>query len=76
MTQLTSLISRILFVGAFLLACGAVLEKLANAAGYTILRGAYEPSRLLEFAAIALLFVVALLLRDIRHGVQSPTSRS
>lgn len=71
MRELTSLISRILFLGAFVLAGVAVLEKVVNAAGYTILQGRWESSRLLEFAAIALMFVVALQLRDIRYAVQS-----
>ena len=66
MEMLTSVICRVLFVGAFLLAGLAVWEKLANFAGYTVLQGSFAPGRLLEFSAIALLFVVALLLREIR----------
>jgi hypothetical protein len=55
MSDLTSLISRVLFVASFLLATVAVLEKVANLFGYTIILATYEPWRLLEFAAIALL---------------------
>jgi hypothetical protein len=69
MSQLTSLINRLFFVASFVLAGTAVLEKLANFLGYTIIRGAYDPGRLLEFAAVALLFVFALLLRDIQHAL-------
>ena len=63
MDKLTSLISRVLFLLAFALAGIAVWEKLANFLGQTLLRG-YAASRLLEFAAVALLFVIALQLRE------------
>jgi hypothetical protein len=69
MSELTSLISRVLFVASFLLATVAVLEKVANLFGYTMILAMYEPWRLLEFAAIALLFVVALQLREIHHAL-------
>jgi hypothetical protein len=69
MNQLASLTNRVLFVVSFVLAALAVSERLANYLGYTLLGSAYAPSRLLEFAAIALLFVFALLLRDIHHAV-------
>ena len=75
MSRLLSMINRALFVGAFVLAGLAVLEKLANVLGYTVLQGSYEPSRLLEFAAMALLFVFALLLREIRSAVQTASRR-
>lgn len=69
MSQLPSITSRVLFVLAFALAGFAVWEKVANMTGRTLvfLRG-YLPSRLLELAAIALLFVIALQLREIKHG--------
>jgi hypothetical protein len=64
--RLVSLTSRVLFIFAFLLAALAVWEKLVNAMGLTLLRGAYFPWRLLEFAAVCLLFVIALQLRELR----------
>jgi hypothetical protein len=67
MSELTSLISRVLFVVSFLLAGFAACEKLANLFGYTVLQEMYQPWRLLEFAAIGLLFVFALQLREIHH---------
>jgi hypothetical protein len=73
MSVLTSFICRVLFVGAFVLAGVAVWEKLANFVGYTVLRGQYAPGRLLEFAAVALLFVAALLLREIRTLLKRTT---
>ena len=69
MMQTTSLLTRGLFVLAFVLAGIAVWEKLANYFGYTVVGSASTPSRLLEFAGIALLFVLALLLREIQHAV-------
>jgi len=65
MSKLISLLSRILFLISFVIAGVAVWEKLANLFGMTLLRG-YPPSRLLEFAAVVLLFVIAMQLREIK----------
>ncbi len=70
MKSLTSLVCRILFVVSFALAGLAVWEKLANFVGYTILRTEFAPGRLLEISAMNLLFVVALLLREIAHSLK------
>ena len=70
MKQFISAVSRVLFIGSFVLAGLAVWEKLANLFGYTVLR-AYTPGRLLEFAAIALFFVVALQLREIKKSLET-----
>ena len=67
MSNMTSLVNRTLFGIAFVLAALAVLEKIANVMGYTIL-GEYSPSRLLELAVVALVFVIALLLREMRDA--------
>ena len=37
--------------------------------GFTLLRGMYNPGRLLELAALLLIFVIAVLLRQIRDAV-------
>ena len=64
-----SRVSRILFVAACVLAGLAVWEKLANFFGFTLnFIGGYQPSRLLELAVVALLFVIALELRALRGG--------
>jgi hypothetical protein len=68
--KLSSVMSRVLFLVAFLLAGLAVWEKLLNAVGFTVLRG-YAPSRLLEYAGVAVLFVIALQLREIKE-LQKP----
>ena len=70
MNQFTSVVSRVLFIGSFVLAGLAVWEKLANIFGYTVLR-AYSPWRLLEFAAVALLFVIALQLRELKMSLET-----
>lgn len=65
----TSLISRVAFVGSFVLVGLAVWERLLNLVGYSMLRG-YAPWRLLEVAAVVVLFVIALQLREIKHVLQ------
>jgi len=65
MKKFTSIISRILFIASFLLAGLAAWEKLANLFGLTLLRS-HDPWRLLELSAVALLFVIALQLREIK----------
>ena len=75
MKTLTSLICRVLFLVAFVLAGLALWEKLANLAGYTVLRGHdVGAGRLLEIAGISLLFVIALLLREIAHSLRAKAS--
>jgi hypothetical protein len=68
MNRVSSIMSRVLFALAFALAGLAVWEKLTNLLGYrlTFLLG-YTPSRLLELAVVALLFVIALQLRELKH---------
>lgn len=66
MRMITTLISRILFVGAFAVVGLSIWEKIANIIGLTIMRGYYSNWQLLELSAIALLFVIALQLREIK----------
>lgn len=74
MRTLNSLICRVLFLVSFVLAGLAAWEKLANLAGYTVLRSSMGAGRLLEIAAISLLFVIALLLREISHSLRVKVS--
>lgn len=70
--RVTSLVSRVFFVGSFALLALAVLEKIANFLGYTFLGATgYVSSRLLEFAVILLIFVIAILLRQIREELKT-----
>ncbi len=73
MEKLSSIVCRILFIGSFVLAGLAVWEKLANIFGYTLLR-VYSPWHILEFSAIALLFVIALQLREIKSSLKTQRS--
>jgi len=60
--------TRIFFAVALLLAGLAVAEKVANMLGYHLtFLGAVLPSQLGEWAAIVVLFVIALELREIKH---------
>ena len=69
--RIGSLVSRTAFFGAFALAALAAFEYVVQFFGYTVLRGTYKPGRLLEFAAILLIFVIALLLRSVREELRS-----
>jgi len=71
MQRFTSVASRVLFVAAFALAGLAVWEKVAQLFGYTLLRSSYTPSRLLEYSTVALFFVIALQLREIKLSLRS-----
>ena len=66
LSQLTSLICRVFFILSFAMTGIAVWEKLANMMGLTLTRGYYSNWQLLGFSAIALLFVMALQLREIK----------
>ena len=72
--QLSSILCRVFFVGAFGLLALALLERLVFTFGYTIMRGALTGGRLLEIAGIALVFVIALLLRQIRDDQRSSSA--
>jgi preprotein translocase subunit SecY len=67
--KLVSTASRLFFLGAFVLFALAVLERIANTAGYTILR-MYTGGRLLEFAVVLLIFVIAIQVRQMREELK------
>ena len=71
MDNLLSPISRFVFVVALALASLAILERVSFAFGYTILRGVATGGRLLEVSAILVIFVIAVLLREIRDLLRS-----
>ena len=58
------------YLGALTLLALAVLEKIANMSGYTILK-LYTGGRLLEFAAVLLLFVMASQLKEIKDKMKA-----
>jgi hypothetical protein len=65
-SKFTSIFSRFLFVVAFILGVLAVCLKAVRLFGFTVLADQYPAFRLLEISAIALLFIVALQLREIK----------
>jgi hypothetical protein len=66
MKTLENVIRRVFFYGAFVLAAIAAFEKAANLLKYSLLRGSFTPLRLLEFAALGLLFSIAMQLHQVR----------
>jgi len=68
--RLGSLISHVFSMVAIVLLAVGVVEWLANVFGYTILNQRYRPGRLMELAAIFAVFVVALLLRQVRQEIR------
>jgi hypothetical protein len=65
------MLNRLFFVGAFVLLALAILERIVNAFGYTLILGSFRPGRLIEFSAILLLFVTVLILRQVRDQLKS-----
>ena len=68
--RMTELAGQFLLWGAFALLGLAVIEKIANVAGQTILRAAFRPSDLAEYGAILAVFSIALLLGGIRRELR------
>lgn len=66
MRTIETVIRRLFFFGSFALAAFAALEKLMNIFSYTLVKGSYTPQRLLEIAAIGLLFAMVMQLHAIR----------
>jgi hypothetical protein len=70
LTKLVSAASRLFFFGAFALLGLSLIERIANASGYTILRGAFTGGRLLELAVVLLIFVIAMQVREMREELK------
>ncbi len=68
--KLISLVSRLFFFGAFVLLALALIERIANASGYTILQQTFSGGRLLEFAVVLLVFVIAAQLREVKEELK------
>jgi hypothetical protein len=65
-----SIVCRIFFLAAFILVALAILDRFMNLFGYTVLSSGYTSGRMLELAALMLVLVIALLLRQIREGLR------
>ena len=70
--KLVSAASRLFFMSAFVLLALAVLEKIANMSGYTILQ-MYRGGRMLDFAVVLVIFVIAMQLRAMREELKKRT---
>jgi hypothetical protein len=68
--KLLAAASRLFYLSAFVLLALAVLEKIANWSGYTILK-LYRGGRLLDFAGVLLLFVMAAQLKQIKDRIKA-----
>ena len=69
-TKLYSVVCRFFFGLAFLLFALSVLEKLLVYMGQNLFGGLYTAGRLFEFATLLMIFVIALLLREIREELK------
>ncbi len=67
--NLSSFACRFFFLGAFLLLGLGVLEAADRLLGFTILRGLYTSGRLMEISAVLMIFVISLLLRQLREAL-------
>lgn len=73
--QWISITCRLFFAAAFVLIGVAVAERVLNFAGYTLLGATgYPAGRLLEFAVVLMVFVIGLLLREIRDELRTSKS--
>lgn len=70
MNKFLSMASTLAFVAAFALAALAVAEGLAQLAGHSIVHRLYSAGRLFEFATMAMVFAIGLLLREIRDALR------
>jgi len=62
--------SRLFFFVALILLIVAAWDRVLHAFGYSLSFLPYEPGRLFEFSAILVIFVIAVLLRQIRDAVK------
>jgi hypothetical protein len=66
--KLSHYVCRGLFGISFVLVALAILDRVLGSFGWTLSFIDYDPGRLLEIAAILAVFVIALLLRQIREN--------
>ena len=74
--KLASIFSRIVFIMALVLLFIAILEFILQSSGWTLSWINYTPGRLLEFSAILLIFVIVLMLRQIREEIKTQIKKS
>ena len=70
MDRLMSIAPRVLFSLAALLLIVGVWERILRLFDWTLTWVPYEPGRLMELSAILVVFLIALLLRQIREEIK------
>ena len=68
--KITSIICRLFFAVAFILLIVAVWDRILRFFGWTIV-WFYMPGRLFELSAMLMIFVIALVLRQIREELRN-----
>ena len=71
--KLISYLSRIFFIFALILVVLAVWDRIIRIFGWTISWISYQPGRLLEISAVLVIFIIAVLLRQIREELKTGT---
>ncbi len=72
--NLYKIFARSLFFFALAILIVGLIEVAASSLGFTVLRGAYTGGRLVELSAALVVFVIAVLLRQIRDAFRNPGS--
>ena len=65
--KINSIVCRLFFTIAGILLVLAFLERIVRLFGYTLYWIPYDPIRLIEFSTILIIFVIALLMRQVRE---------
>ncbi len=69
--RMEELLRRLFTWGAFVLLALAVVEKIANLAGQTLIQAKLQPSDLATYATMLVVFAIALLLSGIRSELRN-----
>jgi len=67
---LTNILCRVFFIVSLVLLFIALWDRLLRFFGWTMTWLPYEPGRLFELSALLMIFVIALLLREIREQLK------
>ena len=64
------LLIRPFFIAAFVILVVAIVERAAGIRDLSVTADTYSPGRLLEIAAMLMIFVIAMLLRQVRDELR------
>ncbi len=71
MDKFSSFFSRLFFAAALIMLVIAIINWVLNLFGWAFSWLPYQSGRILEFSAILMIFVMALLLRQIRESLRT-----